>query len=427
MRAAHIEVPVAVSKEVRTADAERAPSEDTSKPFVWRVLSIGLVVRLILAPFTAWSFDVAPWFHASLLGYYGLHLYSRPGFSYPPVWGYCLQILGQLVRLAGFGPGFFGGQNRQLTLATAVTGDYSDIVTSPVFNLLFKSVLFGFDVVTGLLIYRTVLLLGGDPRRARLSFAAWFLNPFVIYESAVHGASDVLVGLSVLATLLLVLSGRTFWGGAAWMIGVLTKVSPLAIGLQLIIAIAMAKTGPETSFRGRLTLLRDVGVGAAVAAILILSPELLSGSVPAMVHNVVTRAQSGMVIGGFSFTAIRYLKVWSWLLLWGYQNSPQLLRLSSIAQAATTLLWGAWTYVLVRRTPAFALLTGSFGTLASIALLSPVSNPQYVLWWLPILTVLVFVTGRGYWQLALLGVAPVVFSLAILGPAAPLAPLATYT
>jgi len=60
-------------------------------------------------------------------------------------------------------------------------------------------------------------------------------------------------------------------------------------------------------------------------------------------------------------------------------------------------------------------------------LLSPVANPQYILWWLPALTVLVFASGRGYWHLAVISLAQVVFSVAILGPTAVLGPLATYT
>jgi hypothetical protein len=388
----------------------------------------------VLAPYTAWNNDVAVWFHASLSGYYGLHLYDRPGFSYPPIWGYLLQVLGSLVRLAGFGPSFFGVQNPDFAPTRAATADFTEIVTSPAFNTMFKSVLFGFDLLSALLIYRLVGHLTGDAQRAKMSFIAWFLNPFVIYESAVQGAQDTLVGFAVLATVALVLSERQFWGGAAWVAGIMIKLSPVVLALQLVISIAMG-SGSQAQLRGfRSRLLRiSVGhirpfaAGAVVAAVCLLAPEALFGSVPAMVHNVFARTSSEVTIGGLNLLSIRYLKPFSWLLYWGLQNSPAVILGASIAQGVAVVAWSVWTAIMVRRAAAFALLTGTVGTLVSIMLLSPIANPQYVLWWLPALIVLVFVTGRGFSHLVLLSLAPLVFSLAILGPTASLAPLATYT
>jgi hypothetical protein len=60
-------------------------------------------------------------------------------------------------------------------------------------------------------------------------------------------------------------------------------------------------------------------------------------------------------------------------------------------------------------------------------LLAPISQPQYVTWWLPALVAIVVLTERGYVALLLVSLAPLVFSIGILGPLALLAPLATYT
>src|SRR5437870_1120914 len=165
-----------------------------------------MLIRVALAPYTSDTYDDSVWYHASLSGFYGLHLYDRPGFSYPPVWGYCLEILGSLVRLAGFDSTFFGVSNPDFLTASAITNDFSATVTSPAFNLLFKSVLFGADLATGLLLYRLVFLISNDRRRSVLSFAAWFLNPFVIFSSAVHGACDRLVGCQASQTMGMVAS-----------------------------------------------------------------------------------------------------------------------------------------------------------------------------------------------------------------------------
>jgi len=390
-------------------------------------LIIGLVVRLVLAPFTAWNYDDAVWFHTALSGYYGVPLYQRPGFSYPPVWGYVLQILGTVIHASGFGPSFFGQIDRSFASAVSITTDFTDVVTAPGFNLLFKCALFAFDLLTAVVIYRFVNQLTGNPKQARLAFMAWFLNPFVIYESAVHGAFDVIVGFAVLATLVLILIGREYWAGAAWAIGILTKLSPVTLGLELVLAIAVAQNSIQQSTRFTVRRLTRFGLGAGVATGCLAAPLLLQGSVPAMLHNVFTRAQTPITIGGMSLSGVRYLKPFSGLLEWAFQNSGTVIKATTAAQIIAIALWAIWTVIMVRKDPVFGLFTGSVGTLASFMLLSPVANPQYILWWLPALTVFVFASGRGYWSFALISLAPVVFSLAILGPIASLAPLATYT
>jgi hypothetical protein len=402
-------------------------TEATRVPLPMGPLTIGLVVRLVLAPFTAWNFDVAVWFHTALSGYYGVPLYERPGFSYPPVWGYLLQILGTAIHLAGFGPSFFGVIDGNYASAVSATGDFTNVITGPGFNLLFKCALFAFDLLTAVVIYRFVKELSGTEKQARIAFMAWFLNPFVIYESAIHGALDVIVGFTVLATLILVLTGREYWAGAAWAIGIMTKLSPVALGLQLVLAIAVMENSMRESAGYAVRRVATFAAGASVATACLLAPLVLQGSVPAMLHNVFARTEEPVVIGGFSLTGLRYLKPLSGLLDWAFQNSATLIRATTTAQVIAIVFWAIWTAIIVRKDPVFAIFTGAVGTLASFMLLSPISNPQYLLWWLPALTVLVFASGRGYWQFAIISIAPVLFSLAILGPVASLGPLATYT
>jgi len=362
-----------------------------------------------------------------LSGYYGVPLYQRPGFSYPPVWGYLLQIFGTAIHFAGLGPNFVGVIDPGFVSAADVTGDFTDVVTSPGFNLLFKGALFAFDLLTAVVIYRFVNQLTGNPKQARLAFMAWFLNPFVIYESAVHGAFDVIVGFAVLATLVLIMIGREYWAGVAWAIGILTKLSPVTLGLELVLAIAVMENSIPQSTRFSVRRLGRFGLGAGVAIGCLAAPLLLQGSLAAMLHNVFTRAQTPITIGGMSLSGVRYLKPFSGLLEWAFENSGTVIQATTTAQILAIAVWAFWTVTMVRKDPAFGLFTGSVGTLATFTLLSPVANPQYILWWLPALTVFVFASGRGYWPFALISIAPVVFSIAILGPTAVLAPLASYT
>jgi hypothetical protein len=406
-------------------DALRAGATRLQLPF--GPLIAGIVVRLVLAPFTAWNFDVAVWFHTALSGYYGVPLYQRPGFSYPPVWGYLLQIFGTALHITGFGPSFFGVIDNNYASAVSTTSDFTNVVTAPGFNLLFKCALFAFDLLTAAVIYRFVNQLTGKPEQARVAFMAWFLNPFVIYESAVHGAFDVIVGFAVLATLILILNGREYWAGAAWAIGILTKLSPVTLGLELVLAIAVMENSNQQSTKFTVRRLAAFGLGTGVAMGCLAAPLVLQGSVPAMLHNVFARAQTPITIGGMSLSGLRYLKPFSGLLEWAFQNTGAVIQATTTTQIVAIAVWALWTVIMVQKDRVFALFTGSVGTLATFMLLSPVANPQYILWWLPALTAFVFASGRGYWQFAVISIAPVVFSLAILGPTASLVPLATYT
>jgi uncharacterized membrane protein len=338
-----------------------------------------------------------------------------------------LQILGSAVRQAGAHPTFFFVVNPDLSTASSVTADFSNIVTSPAYNVLFKSILFSFDLATGLIIQRFVLLAARDHRRADFAFAVWFLNPYVIYESGVQGASDTIVGFSVLAAVVLVLYRRPVAGGVAWALGVLTKLIPVVLVGELVLGLVLSRRSRNRSIRFRLAQAALFGLGATIAAVLLLAPESLFGSVQSIAFNTLHRTREPVIIGGLSFTGIRHLRPWSWLFLWAYQNSGAVVLATTIAQGIAMLAWGLWTLITVPRSAIFGLLTGTVGALASLMLLAPLGQPTYILWWLPVLIVLVVLTGQGRWHVVLLSVAPLVFSVGILGPVAYLAPLSTYT
>jgi hypothetical protein len=195
----------------------------------------------------------------------------------------------------------------------------------------------------------------------------------------------------------------------------------------LVLAIVVMENSIQKSTRFTVRRLAGFGLGAGVAMGCLVAPLVLQGSLQAMLHSVFARATTPITIGGMSLSGLRYLKPFFGLLEWAFENSATVIQATTAAQIVAIALWAIWTVIMIRKNPVFGLFTGSVGTLASFMLLSPVANPQYILWWLPALTVVVFASGRGYWPFAVISLAPVVFSLAILGPTASLAPLATFT
>jgi len=125
-------------------------------------------VRLVVAPYTSNSNDIGPWYQTSLAGLHGLTLYQRPGFSYPPVWGYLLEGLGQVFRMVGIGPSSLGMFDARYASLSTVTGDFSVYVTSPLFNVAFKSLLFAGDLAACIRPCHPTNLIGASsPSRVR--------------------------------------------------------------------------------------------------------------------------------------------------------------------------------------------------------------------------------------------------------------------
>src|SRR5207249_5794756 len=122
--------------------------------------------------------------------------------------------------------------------------------------------------------------------------------------------------LSVLATTARVLRGRPFWAGMAWVLGVLTKLSAIVLGLQLLVAIVAVGVARNRPVWWRLLGVVPFAVGSAVGTSLLLAPEVTFGSIPDMLHNVLQRTQGGLVVAGLTVFGIRRLRPWSWLLLW---------------------------------------------------------------------------------------------------------------
>jgi hypothetical protein len=103
---------------------------------------LGLLVRYALGVYTSWH-DNVEWYNVGVNSIYNVSLYERGGFAYPPVWGYVLEFSSRIGGLF-FNPAGFAHYSPQLESASsggAIWG-ISPTVTSPVFNLIFKTPLF---------------------------------------------------------------------------------------------------------------------------------------------------------------------------------------------------------------------------------------------------------------------------------------------
>ena len=172
----------------------------TSVPVIF-----GLLLRLLLAPFTSLQPDVAVWWQATDNAMHGLGLYQLPGFSYPPLYGYWTLAVGGIAHIFGVAPHALGGLSDRYSFL----GKFSigSIVTTPWGTLIFKIPMIVSDLGTGWCVWRIALKMGGSERQARRAFYWWFFNPLVIFVSSVHGQIDSLAALGIAAAILATTSG----------------------------------------------------------------------------------------------------------------------------------------------------------------------------------------------------------------------------
>ena len=121
-----------MSKAVMPVAAIEAQSPELGFFRTCRVtLLVGIALRLAVAPFTSISVDMGVWATSVIHGIEGINLYSRPGFSYPPLWGYLLHAGGYLARLAGVAPESVARSPASWSVLAIRDGQLSSLVTTP--------------------------------------------------------------------------------------------------------------------------------------------------------------------------------------------------------------------------------------------------------------------------------------------------------
>ena len=235
------------------------------------MLALGLAVRLILMPLLSFELDLGYWLRITGLLDAGFGLYDTPGYYYTPIWGYLVALfstLGDLLGvtdLATFVPA--------LTPYTTGLIDLSEYVVSPAYAVLMKAPIVIADTVTAFLLYDLVKGLSGDRRKAEWAFGLWYLCPFIILISSVHGMFDSISAMLILLTITFINKRNYFFGGVAFALAVLTKYFP-AFLIFFLVAYVFRREGIDR--RGLKHLLNAIA-GSISATFVILLPTIIEG------------------------------------------------------------------------------------------------------------------------------------------------------
>lgn len=367
---------------------------------------LGLLIRLIIAPWTSWTSDMYPFYSASTDMLTGLGAYGHASFSYPPL--FALVMYPFTLLLSFFeDPSLWGGLEYSMVDVAQLTGMLTPFVTSPEFNLMVKMPIILGDLVMGLVLYHIVKELR-DGRWGERVFILWFMNPLVIWISSVSGQFDVLPALLTVMAFICFLRKRLVLTGLALGLGVLFKVYPV----YLLIFYLLAAIGLEMFVRGGGALRKGLKNASLIltGSLLSTATVILSLFTGVSMVELVLRRTSFPNYGGFN--------IWFAVPRKGGVEIPRTLPTGVDVETTVVLLILILIFTVViaalftryqrmrRERLVPLLLYSNILVLGTVMLLQPVTNPQHLLWIFPFLLLYAAWekrTGRKFYLLTILG------------------------
>jgi len=383
---------------------------------------IGVALRIILMPFFIWPHDIVAQFFSltSVLNHYDP--YSLSVSMYPPfiyMLFYPLLLIaskiGLVFRFFVFPVTFKAAMFTQLI--TPIFGD-------PTFLIFWKSPLLIFDLLTSLLVYALTKELTGNPSKAKKGFILWFFNPFVLITSYVHGAFDIVAVFFIMLGIYFLSKNKYLLSGISFGFGGITKISPFLIAIPLSFLVFLKDPDePKSVFsHKRWSNFVTILVGCAIPIVI---------SIPWNInyyHQLVSSTLNELSINGglnqWFFAANENLRVTilnpNLNLLRDLFYFYPLISLIPLILLRKSL----WNSKIHLKT----ILLCSLLSLIVVYFVSPASvAPQYILWIVPILTVISMKNRYFYLPLAILSFAASAFFFSIQTPFAFMYPLALFT
>ncbi|OQA04690.1 MAG: GPI transamidase subunit PIG-U [bacterium ADurb.Bin400] len=359
---------------------------------VWTILILGLLLRLLIAPYTSWPREAFAWFSVTNDLLNGYRLYEFGNFSYPPLWAFVLLLVGKVVTFFS-GAAALGGYVQGMVDATINNPNTIGFITSPAFNLGYKIPLILADTAIAYMLFliaRPTSLL-----RAEKVFAMWYLNPLVIFTSSVIGQFDVLPAALILIAITFLLEKKYFMSGLSLAIAALFKLYPVFL-LPLYLVICYSSNQGERRKKAMLHLLAGLFIPIAVFVIPHLHPSIWD--------VLLDRSQTDLLKGGMN--------------IWFIAQSPTIYQ--SLATSYLPLVYAIkylallaiLTIPLMVRRISFdteSIITGHIAILiVTFSLYSGLANPQYYISVIMLLALQVSLSNKYrffFWAITIGGVA----------------------
>jgi hypothetical protein len=380
---------------------------------------LGLLLRIILMPYFVWPYDISE--YQSGLAYFmsGYDPYLLHASIYPPL-PYFLTF--PLLKTAyQFGMSFGLHSVSEILSGTNFAGMVPISEISTLFLILWKTPLVCFDLATGILIYYFVKELTSNYKISKLCFIFWFFNPLTLAISSLLGSYDAATGFFILLGAFFLFKSNYFSAGFSLGLGGLTKVSPIFVAFPLAAVLLFNKDNLVASasrFRSNARNLLRFASGCVVP---------LAFFAPLVIEY------SGLISSGIS----KEISITGGLNQWFF--AADTLRSEWTNSNIAAIQTAFWFYPVVALVigiffccffkfdnKSILFLTALFTNLIYFFLPMTV-QPQYLLWVLPLLLVLIPIARRYIWSVSLYSVAGLLFYLSLQSPQVFLYPLAMFT
>jgi hypothetical protein len=385
------------------------------------IVVIGVLLRLVLMPYFSDPYDLGTYCSSVIFFANGYNPYTVYASLYPPFIYFLTFPLFSLAHWMRFSPGYHYVSSAAIT--GAFTGMVSPTQVDPSFLFLWKIPNLCFDLLTGLLIYSFAKKLTGNPKTPKHSFIIWFFNPLTLTISYLHGAFDVIAAFFILLGTYLLYKQKCFSAGLSFGLGVLTKLSPVYISFPFA-AMMLFKGVPNRpsihSLKANMPHLIKF-VAGIIAPLLLFSPMLTE-----YFYIILFGVASESSLGGINQWFFVANPKWGWPFI---QFSAEIVQKIFLIYPVIILIvfllfFKKWNYEQNSKT---ILLTATLFTCLTYLFLPTKVQPQYILWILPLLTVLSTVDRKFLLPLTVLSITGTAFYFSIKSPYAVLYPLAIFT
>ncbi len=253
------------------------------------IISIGLLVRAVVAVLFTYCYDVSTWATVIANMQAGAGLFELPGYYYTPVWGYFISFIGMVGNFL-FGIDVFGTQIDSLVPIQGVAWDYYKVlITYNSFNVLFKVAFTLVDLAVSYLLYRIVHSLTGDSTKAAVAFGLWFLCPLVVYTSCVQAMFDSISVLFMVLTVYMLLNRNYLLAGMSFSAAAFSKFFPAYL---IFIFLAYVIASNRGNRRECAVSVASSVIGASVMLLVIFIPDILNGTLEESFGFIFNRIES---------------------------------------------------------------------------------------------------------------------------------------
>jgi hypothetical protein len=374
------------------------------------LLVAGVLVRVAASILTTNSPDLALFGYVVQQGGQGHTLYADPGFSYPPLVGYMFIAFGKLLDVLGLAAIVHAGPLQAYRLPGLAVAD----LTTPAASFLIKLPAMLSDAIAAWMLNAACVRCGVSDARRHLAVLAWWLNPMVIFDSAVQASWDSIVPAAIIASGVAAIDRKSMTAGAWLAVGALSKVVPI-LYVPLVAATLLCS---ERGIGRKFLTLFGAALGALLMTLVILAPVIYWGELTTLVQGTVLGRTGGAAFGGFNVWVALTMTSLSGVAAWVAVHGADIARFLLLAEVCVILAVAVdvarRSEITIQRWMLSAALT-----LAAVLLTAAYAQPGYAVWIIPFCLIL-WATGSRTWGILALSLTACsfFFTLAVRSPAA---------